>query len=181
MFLFHKPFWYYKKHGFTLVEVLVVVLIAVLVTLFSVPAYKKMQQRNAYLETTAIVLDLGNGVNLVREQYPKENYTLTPISASAASATVTDAALQNSPTSNDLIGWLKKAKYISNFPQGGVYKGYAFSLVSSGSACSLQSWSNATTACAETGTNLSDAIVCAYNSDLQKCVWVDFSGVLHTP
>ncbi|MBR3898778.1 MAG: prepilin-type N-terminal cleavage/methylation domain-containing protein, partial [Elusimicrobiaceae bacterium] len=33
------------KRGFTLMEVLVVVVIGVLVTLFAVPAYKKMQDR----------------------------------------------------------------------------------------------------------------------------------------
>lgn len=54
------------KKGFTLLEVLIVVVIAVSVTAFAVPAYKRTQERNRYLAAQGVLLDLGNSVRMIR-------------------------------------------------------------------------------------------------------------------
>ncbi len=52
----------YPKKGFTLLEVLIVVVIAVSVAAFSVPAYKKMQDRNRYMAAQGVLIDVGSGI-----------------------------------------------------------------------------------------------------------------------
>ena len=53
--------------GFTLLEIMIVVVIAVSVAAFAVPAYKKAQDRNRYLAAQGVLIDLGNGIKMLRE------------------------------------------------------------------------------------------------------------------
>lgn len=55
-----------KRSGFTLLEVLVVVVIAISVTAFAVPAYKKTQEHNKYLAAKGVLLDVGSAVRALR-------------------------------------------------------------------------------------------------------------------
>lgn len=56
----------HKKNGFTLLEVLIVVVIAVSVAAFAVPAYKRTQEKNKYLAAQGVLLDLGTAVRALR-------------------------------------------------------------------------------------------------------------------
>ena len=56
-----------SNKGFTLLEVLIVVVIAVSVAAFGVPAYKKSQERNRYLAAQGVLMDLGNAVRTFRQ------------------------------------------------------------------------------------------------------------------
>ncbi len=60
------------KQGFTLVEILFVVIIAAGILAFAVPAYKKSQERAAYESATGILLDLGNAVQSFRMDLGKD-------------------------------------------------------------------------------------------------------------
>ena len=55
-----------RKYGFTLVEVLFVVLIAGSVLAFAVPAYKRMQERGDYHAALGNLLALGNAANSLK-------------------------------------------------------------------------------------------------------------------
>ena len=59
------------KHaaGFTLLEVLVVVVIAISVTAFAVPAYKKTQERSKFLAAQGILLDIGSALQSLRTDF----------------------------------------------------------------------------------------------------------------
>ncbi len=61
-----------NRHGFTLLEVLIVVVIAVSITAFAVPAYKKTQERNKFLAAKGVLQDLGNGVRTLRADFIAE-------------------------------------------------------------------------------------------------------------
>ncbi len=55
-----------RKYGFTLVEVLFVVIIAAGVLAFAMPAYKRMQERSDYNAALGNLLDVGNAVNALK-------------------------------------------------------------------------------------------------------------------
>ena len=76
------------QKGFTLLEVLIVVVIAVSVAAFAVPAYKKSQDRNRYMAAQGALIDLGNGVRALRadlavdapsKAFPTSGYLLSLI------------------------------------------------------------------------------------------------------
>jgi len=56
----------WKKYGFTLVEVLFVVLIAAGVMVFAVPAYKRAQERADYNAALGTLLEVSNAVTALR-------------------------------------------------------------------------------------------------------------------
>lgn len=88
--------------GFTLLEIMIVVVIAVSVAAFAVPAYKKAQDRNRYLAAQGVLIDLGNGVKMLREALSTE--------AEGRTFPVSDAVLQITST------WQngKADKYVDN-------------------------------------------------------------------
>ena len=51
-----------QKRGFTLLEILIVVIILASVLAFAFPAYKRTQDRNLYTAATGVLIDLGNAV-----------------------------------------------------------------------------------------------------------------------
>lgn len=74
----------YKKRGFTLVEILFVVLIAAAILVFAVPAYKRVQERTSYNAALGILLDINNQVTaLERDLRMSTGYT-KPVLASGS-------------------------------------------------------------------------------------------------
>lgn len=143
------------KRGFTLMEVLVVVVIGVLVTLFAVPAYKKMQDRTRYMAASGVLVELASAAQMLKEA----GLTATNIAVSSNATADIDAA----PTAATAVAWLQSnnRKYLGKIPfENGKFKGYTFYMSSSGSvtACgkSLTGW-----ACMS-GSNQNAKMTCAY-------------------
>lgn len=113
--------------GFTLVEILVVVLIGIAAALVAVPVFQHSQAKNRYLAASGVLMDLGNAITLVQEQYP--DLLLDPTQITGNGGDVTSEAADLAPTSTNLMGWLRANKYIQNIPfegSTGTYRGYTF-------------------------------------------------------
>ncbi len=149
------------RKGFTLLEVLVVVMIAAVVTMFAVPAYKKAQDKNKFMAASGVLVDLANGAKMFHADYP-------PVSGSVTLTTASSSSCPETPTAANLLLFLKCHRYINNVALDGNnrYMGYSFALSTSGNAScgSCQGW-----ACMS-GSNL----IAEY-----QCAWVDAAGVLH--
>lgn len=128
-----------SNKGFTLLEVLIVVVIAVSVAAFGVPAYKKSQERNSYLAAQGVLMDFGNAVRTLRQNMrgicPGATF---PISTSAVQLT---SSWQTFPTTLTNEGYCSSTdlnfgtvlfthKYMSPIPftSGNTFKGYSFYL-----------------------------------------------------
>ncbi len=142
-----------KKKGFTLLEVLIVVVIAVSVAAFAFPAYKKTQDRNRFSAAQGVLIDLGNGVRMLRADisfnYPT-SATSVPTSWQSSSLDQ-DTALT---TSNAGIALFAR-KYMSPMPfdSGNSYKGYYYYICPENTASS--------TACCQSN---SSVVACMYDS-----------------
>lgn len=164
-----RAFKFFKsaRRGFTLLEVLVVVVIAVLVTMFAVPSYRKAQDRNRFMAASGVLMDLGNAMRMFREDYRS-------MSLGAVSVTTNPAGTcPTTPSASNLVLFLQCHKYLNNMPlRSSTYKGYRYVISSSGNAsCS----SNCP------GSNI--AVACMYGSNTiaeYQCAWIDFGGVMHT-
>ncbi|MCQ2410849.1 MAG: type II secretion system GspH family protein [Elusimicrobiaceae bacterium] len=71
-----------KTHGVTLLEVLIVIVIASSVLVFALPAYKRTQDRSLFLAAQGLLVDLGSAVRSLqadlrladsRKSFPKDN------------------------------------------------------------------------------------------------------------
>lgn len=149
--------------GFTLLEVLVVVLIAVLVTMFAVPSYRKAQERNRYLAALGVLMEAGNAMRMLHEEYPSLSYSASFSSNSTATDCPTEA------TSSNVLDYLQCNKYLSKVPfVSSAYQGYSYQMSSLGGA--------SCTGCSSTG------VACMYDSDAvaeYKCAYIDKYGNLH--
>lgn len=156
------------RGGFTLLEVLIVVVISVMVTLFAVPMYKKSQDRNRYMAASGVLLDLGNAVRMLKTDKPDITVSAT-VSGNATTAQKNAITSDTTPTSSNVVAWLQANKYLNTIPFNGAstYMGYTFKLHTGGSA-----------SC----TGCTSGIACMQGSnslDQYTCAWVDASGVLH--
>lgn len=128
----------YNK-GFTLVEILIVMVIAASVLVFALPANKKAQERNKYLAATGILADLGMAVQALRmdmtmqgvdDNFPQGS---TVFGFSSTSWQTTDPhssqyADISSLNSTTFPYALFSHKYLQHIPfdSGATYKGYTF-------------------------------------------------------
>ena len=156
------------RRGFTLLEILLVVLIAVLITMMAVPAYKKAQEKNRYMAASGVLVELGNGIQMVREQYPSVLVTNESITANSDINAITDA-----PTEANLGNWMQTNKYVNKIPfTSETYMGYSYRISTTAAA-------SCATGCPPAD---SDAVACMTGDNLLSeytCAWVDKFGILH--
>lgn len=124
-----------KKRGFTLVEILVVVVIALSVIAFAVPSFKKTQERSRYLAAKGILLDLGNAVVSMQSAMQVEasggnSFPSSKTQITNTISTATDKLDQLGSYSSDtnLAKAMFSRKYLNPIPfdSGNTFKGYSF-------------------------------------------------------
>jgi prepilin-type N-terminal cleavage/methylation domain-containing protein len=129
-----------SNKGFTLVEILIVVVIAVSVAAFGVPAYKKSQERNRYLAAQGVLIDLGNAVRTFRQDmiisceaaglssktFPTDGSVAQLVSS--WQTTEKDAELNTLNSTADMGAAMFTRKYMTPvaFTSGDSFKGYSF-------------------------------------------------------
>ncbi len=153
------------RQGFTLLEVLVVVMIAAVVTMFAVPAYKKAQDKNKFMAASGVLVDLANGAKMFHADYPS-------VTGNVALSTTASGTCPENPTTANLLVFLKCHKYINEVPlSGNQYMGYFFSVSVDGrAACGNACKSSARWWACMSGDNLLPEYQCAY---------IDDAGILH--
>ena len=112
-----------SRAGFTLLEVLIVVVIAVLVTMFAVPSYRKAQERNRFMAATGVLMDIGNAARMLHEDYPNLTYNANV----TANTSWTDSNCPSEPTSSNALMFLQCHRYLNDIPfSGTTYQGYSY-------------------------------------------------------
>lgn len=154
-----------RKNGFTLLEVLIVVVIAVSVAAFAVPAYKKTQEKNKYLAAQGVLLDLGTAVRALRADLRAEGGTTKfPSSATTTMQDTDQTSVGTSLTQelkNQNVDTLRKSLFSRRYMQpiaydsGSTYKGFSFVLCPDGTDSSELCCSSD-----------SDVVACMYNNAL---------------
>ena len=99
------------RNGFTLLEVLVVVVISIVVIMFAAPAYKKTQEKNRYIAAQGILMDLGNGVKMVKMEYPSLSDGTSRQVTTSNMQPYSD--LSTAIAGSTVIKWMATNKYIS--------------------------------------------------------------------
>ena len=173
-----------KRAGFTLLEVLVVVVIAISVTAFAVPAYKKTQERSKFLAAQGVLLDIGNAVLSLRNDLVLVDKNPEDAPSSALQLTTTHQNTSNSSyksvkelrgldylalSTQANVGYALFARgYMEPVPydSGSTYKGYAFYLCSSRS--------NTNTACCRPSQFSGDKVACMRKNS--SCSTADYPG-----
>ncbi len=159
-----KTRWNLRK-GFTLLEVLVVVVISIVILTFSVPVYKRTQEKNRYMAAQGVLLDLANGVRMLRTNYPDYDYA-SDVSVENNASNTTDS---EPPKSIDIVGWMMANKYINQIQFANKkYMGYSFKIRLDGNTVSCDNCSGI--ACMSDNTNA----IFEY-----RCASVDYAGDVH--
>ena len=154
------------RGGFTLVEVLAVVVIAVLVTMFAVPSYRRAQERNRYLAATGVLMDMGNAARMLHADYPDIVYTRN------FTSNATWTTCPEEPTTDNLVTFLQCHKYLGEIPFSNArYQGYLYRI-------SLQGTTSTCGACGSV-----EWVACMYDSSASvseyQCAYIDKQGNLH--
>lgn len=167
----------HKKQGFTLVEMLFVVLIAAGILVFSVPAYKRVQERGKYNAALGTLLDINNAVTALKQDLKMS----TGKSVTFPASTSTSKAIQFSGSTNadlfalNVTDWNKglsdaysTSETWNNYFMGALFKfGYLKPLTNTSNYSFYVIKGNATTVCnskcrtSETGKNV---VACMCNS-----------------
>ncbi len=146
--------------GFTLLEVLVVVVIAVLVTLFAVPAYQKSQDKNRYMAASGVLMDVANAARMLKEDYPDVATGDLEVKSrgSGCPANPASGALQ----------FMYCHNYLNDIPlSSNSFMGYKFKLNAQGGvSCGC-------------GANAVACMSGANRIPEYTCAWVDKAGILH--
>lgn len=165
---FFKHLLWRRCGGFTLLEVLIVVVISVMVTAFAVPSFRRAQNKNKNLAATGVLLDLGNAVRMMRVAFPGLDFSGQ---VTSSHMTIPTQACIDNPSSSCAINYMFYQKYLTTIPlTGNTVKGYAVyvcgrgggggSCCAAGRAASMQNTVNDD----------------QYPSS--KCAWLDNSGIL---
>ena len=95
------------KKGFTLIEVMIVVVIAVTVAAFAVPAYKRSMERNKFMAAEGKLIELSSALRNVQQMFggyscpkvttPEDMYLNQDEGVSAANKTLNKAGCQKYP------------------------------------------------------------------------------------
>lgn len=95
------------KKGFTLIEVMIVVVIAVTVAAFAVPAYKRSMERNKFMAAEGKLIELSSALRNVQQMFggyscpkvatPEDMYLNQDEGVSAAHKTLNKAGCQKYP------------------------------------------------------------------------------------
>ena len=95
------------KKGFTLIEVMIVVVIAVTVAAFAVPAYKRSMERNKFMAAEGKLIELSSALRNVQQMFggyscpkvatPEDMYLNQDEGVSAARKTLNKAGCQKYP------------------------------------------------------------------------------------
>ena len=94
------------QKGFTLVEILFVLIIIAVVMAYAVPSYKRTKDRAAYDAATGILVDLGNAVQAMKRDLTMQGYSFTtyPFPASDYHKVVNgDETLDSSTVENSTL------------------------------------------------------------------------------
>lgn len=126
-----------KQTGFTLIEILIVVVIAVSVAAFALPAYKKTQDRSNFMAAQGVLVELGNAVMMLQEELSFQY----PTSAQTVLANWQDSTLDPQETTVNTSNakyFLFLRKYMSPMPLDGAsrFKNYRFVICPEGSSSS---------------------------------------------
>lgn len=127
-----------NKSGFTLLEVLIVVVIAVSVAAFAVPAYKKTQEKNKYLAAQGVLLDLGSAVRALRADMSTGSFPSRSVPAQVFKDWYSSDAPADEINSSNAQNELFRRKYMAPIPfdSGSTYKGFSFYVCTQGRASS---------------------------------------------
>lgn len=160
-----------QKKGFTLLEILIVVVICISIAAFAVPAFKKTQEKARFNAAAGALVQLGNAVKNLRLDLDMEGTNTTfPLSTDYVSlsadwsdpsnstfTTVANATkLADIATSNDNLGYALVARgYMPQFPSTtNTFNGYTYYICPATGSGSTQ------TCCSSTS-----VIACMTNTD----------------
>ena len=165
---FCPAFFLVSKRGFTLLEVLIVVVIAVLVTTFAVPAYRKAQMRTRFMAATGVLTDIDNAARMVHEDFPTVVFNST-----ISSNLLATGSCVSDPRENPIL-FLFCNRYLNEIPfdaSGGTYQGYIFSISFQG-----------TYSCRTCGSGMVACMEAAASTPAEyQCAGIDMAGNLHIP
>ena len=164
-----------RKKGFTLTEVLIVVVIAITVTAFAVPAYKRTQDKANYTAALGWLMQIGSAVQALRMDMQMEglNYSFPTSSSTVIVDTAwntTDSTVQSALTlgavgkDNAKLGKaLVQRNYMAQVPAY-TFHHYNFIVCPTGTASNSYCCSNE-----------SEAVVCmmdtSYSTRSTKAYW----------
>lgn len=148
-----------NKNGFTLIEVMIVVVIALAVTAFSVPAYKKAQQRNQYTAAQGVLIQVASGIRSLYAQYPDSVRITGSVTNSWGSGSSADMCDKSGATTEVCAKRLLFTQgFLTTLPlSGSSYKGYTYYACGSGTTgggcCGQSGWSSDMVACMNGGSS----------------------------
>lgn len=131
-----------RKNGFTLVEILFVVIIAAGILMYAVPHYKRAKERAAYENAVGVLTDIGGAIVALERDLDMRNISFTfPVNSNKMQlitpikegSTQTLEAYLATPTDAKFLKALFMWKYLDTFPNPHP-TGYSFYGVSNGSA-----------------------------------------------
>ena len=123
------------KAGFTLLEVLVVLIIVTSVFAFALPSYKRTQDKNAYTAAVGVLTDLGMSLKMFRQDLAAVSSRKFPSASEAFSYPFTyslshcregHTTFETAENSTDLLCIMFKENYMQPIPWDGTSSGSSF-------------------------------------------------------
>lgn len=118
-------------------EVLVVVVIAVSVAAFAVPAYKKTQDRNRYTSALGVLINVGSGLRTLQQEVTFTYPTASTIIGSTWQTTDLDNDANITSSNANVALFARKYMAPIPFDKGNSYKGYYFAICPENGTSSL--------------------------------------------